>query len=121
VSRVQLNLYLRGVLGRNYSVADEEGGLDGALRLVLARRGKEAVLVVNTADAWIRGLHTQLSSEDRVLLKHLAICIRRFFAHPDYLPEGEFIWPGTAEDRSRIRLALDPRKWRRLGARLPVE
>jgi hypothetical protein len=121
MNRLQFNTYLRGELGRRFSVADEEGGIDGILRLVLVRRGNEEVLVVSTVDGWIRGLQAPPSSEDRVLIKHLAICIRRFFAHPEYLPSREFVWPGTAQTRSRIRVALDPREWRRLGARFPEE
>ena len=121
MNRVHFNTYLRGLLGRGYSVADEEGGMDGILRLILVRRGKENVLVVTTSDGWVRALQAPPSTEDRVLLKHLAICARRFFAHPEYLPEHEFIWPGTAQTRSRIRLALDPRKWRRLGVNIPAE
>jgi hypothetical protein len=121
MNRLQFNTYLRGELGRRFSVADEEGGGDGTLRLVLVRRGNEEVLVVTTAEGWIRGLQAPPSTEDRVLIKHLAICIRRFFAHPEYLLGKEFVWPGTAQTRSRIRVALDPRKWRRLGAQFPAE
>jgi hypothetical protein len=117
MNRVQFGTHLRGILGRSYSVADEEHGVDGALRLIVVRRGAEDALVVETADSWIRSLRPSPSGEERVLLKHLAICIRRYFAHPDYLPARTFTWPGTAQSRTTIRLALDPRKWRRDAAR----
>ncbi len=113
MNRLQLSGYLRGLLGRGYSVADEEGTLDGQLHLVVARRGKEDVLTVETGDAWLWGLPAQPSSEDRMLLKHLSICIKRFFAHPEALPEQCFHWPGTPQSRTMIRLALDPRRHRR--------
>jgi hypothetical protein len=113
VTRLQLNGYLRGLLGRGYSVADEEGTLDGQLRLIIVRRGKEDVLAVETGDAWLKGLPSQPSSEDRMLLKHLSICVKRFFAHPEALPERSFHWPGTPQSRTMIRLALDPRRHRR--------
>jgi len=121
MNRLQFTTHLRGELGRRFSVADEEGGIDGSLRLVLVRRGNEEVLVVSTVEGWIRGLQAPPSSEDRVLIKHLAICIRRFFGHPEYLPSREFVWPGTPQTRGHIRGALDPRRWRRLGAQFPEE
>lgn len=113
MNRVQFTTHLRGLLGRAYSVADEEAGVHGEVRLIVARRKAESVLMVETDERWIRSLPPVPGTEDRVLLKHLAICIRRYFAHPDYLPASTFTWPGTTQTRSTVRLALDPRKWRR--------
>ncbi len=107
--------YLRATLGRGYSVADEEGGADGDLRLIVLRRGKESHLVVETHVSWIRDLAPSPDMEDRMLVKHLAVFIKRFFAHPELLPNQTFSWPGTAVSRGQVRLALDPRKWRRLS------
>ena len=114
--RLQFSAYLRGLLGRSYSIADEEGEYEGLPRLVVAQRGKDEVLVVETLEEWIRNLPLQPVGEDQVLLKHLAICVKRFFASPERLPSRSFIWPGTPRSRSHVRLALDPRKERRLGA-----
>jgi hypothetical protein len=113
MNRLQLMSYVRGLLGRGYSVADEEGALDGRLRLVIVRRGKDEVLTVEMADSWIQHLSLMPTPEERMLLKHLGICVKRYFAHPDALDEPSFRWPGTAENRSEIRLALDPRRRRR--------
>ena len=113
MNRLQFTTHLRGSLGRAYSVADEEAGLQGGVRLIVVRRKAEEALVVETEDSWIRSLHVLPSREERVLLKHLAICVRRYFAHPEYLPSSSFIWPGTPQTRITVRLALDPRKWRR--------
>lgn len=99
-------------------MADEEVGLHGAVRLIVVRRKAEEALVIETDDGWIRSLPPAPCTEDRVLLKHLAICIRRFFAHPEYLPACTFSWPGTPQTRTTVRLALDPRKWRRASARI---
>jgi hypothetical protein len=118
MNRLQFTTQLRGQLGRSYSVADEDVGLHGTVRLIVLHRKSEEALVIQTDDSWIRSLPSALGAEDRVLLKHLAICIRRFFAHPDYLPAGTFTWPGTAQTRSTVRLALDPRKWRRESAQI---
>jgi hypothetical protein len=117
VNRLQFISYLRGLLGRAYSVADEDVGVHGAVRLIVVRRKAEDALVIETDDSWIRSLEQVPLSEDRVLLKHLAVCIRRFFAHPDYLPSCTFTWPVTPQTRTTVRLALDPRKWRRETAR----
>lgn len=113
MNRVQFTSYVRSMLGRSYSVADEDHGLHGAVRLIVATRRADTALCVDTEDAWIRALEPSVSHEDRVLLKHMAICIRRFFANPEYLPEGAFAWPGTAHSRVSVRTALDPRRWRR--------
>jgi hypothetical protein len=113
MSRLDLAAYIRGLLGRGFSVADEEGALDGKLHLVVVRRGNDDVLVVDVADAWFQRLGDVLSTEDRMLLKHLAICIRRFFSHPQALPEPSMRWPGTPESRQALRMALDPRRRRR--------
>ena len=117
MTRLQFATYLRGMLGRGYSVADEEAGAASDLRLLVARRGKEDLLVIETPDGWVRSLAVTPSMEDRVLVKHLAVCVKRFFAHPEYLPQKTFGWPGTPQSRSQIRLALDPRKWRRTAGR----
>jgi len=109
--------YLRATLGRGYSVADEEGGADGDLRLIVLRRGKESHLVVETHVSWIGDLQSSPGMEDRMLVKHLAVFIKRFFAHPELLPKQTFSWPGTAVSRGQVRLALDPRAWRRLSPR----
>ncbi len=113
MSRLDLATYLRGLLGRGFSVADEEGAIDGKFRLVVVRRGNDEVLVVEVGDAWFQRLGRVLSTEDRMLLKHLAICIRRFFSHPESLPEPSLRWPGTGESRQALRAALDPRRRRR--------
>jgi hypothetical protein len=118
MNRLQFTSHMRGLLGRAYSVADEEAGMHGEVRLIVARRKAEGVLVVETDERWIRSLPAVPGTEDRVLLKHLAICIRRYFAHPHYLPARTFTWPGTTQTRTTVRLALDPRKWRREGAQL---
>ena len=117
MNRLQFTSYLRTQLGRSYSVADEEYGLHGAVRLLVASRKSGDVLTVDTDDAWIRSLPPGPTGEERVLLKHLAICVRRFFVHPEYLPAQCFLWPGTPQDRIQVRLALDPRKWRRATQR----
>ena len=109
--------YLRAALGRGYSVADEEGAADGDLRLVVLRRGKESQLVVETRLTWVRELEISPAMEDRMLVKHMAVFIKRFFAHPELLPGQAFSWPGTAMSRGQVRLALDPRKRRRLSPR----
>jgi hypothetical protein len=113
MTRVQFDAYLRSLLGRQFSVADEEHGVDSALRLVVLRRGADHALIVETADPWVRALQTPPSREDRMLLKHLGICIRRYFAARDALAARSFVWPGTSESRSRVRAALDPRRRRR--------
>jgi hypothetical protein len=113
MTRLQFSTHYRGLLGRTYSVADEDGTIDGQLRLIVLRRGCDMALVVETTDSWLAGLQQPLATEDRMLLKHLAVCTQRFFAHPGYLPNGTFLWPGTPQSRARIRLALDSRKWRR--------
>ncbi len=105
--------WLRATLGRGYSVADEEGAGDGDLRLVVLRHGKESQLVVETRLSWVRDLENSPAMEDRMLVKHMAVFIKRFFAHPDLLPDQAFSWPGTPISRGRVRLALDPRKQRR--------
>jgi hypothetical protein len=115
MNRVQVGGYVRSLLGRGYSVADEEGTLDGQLRLVIVRRGKEQLLLVDMAEAWIQRLDIPPITEDRMLLKHLAICVKRFFANPESLPEHSFRWPGTPQNRTVIRVALDPRRRRRQG------
>jgi len=117
MTRFLFVMYLRGELGRGYSVADDDGGADGDLKLVVLRRGKDAHLAVDTKLGWVRDLGSPPSMEDRVLVKHLAVCIKRFFAHPGLLPNETFAWPGTADSRGQVRLALDPRKWRRLAPR----
>lgn len=121
MTRLQLNIHLRGLLGRGYSVADEENGIDGVLRLVVVRRGRDEALDITTSDVWIRSLGAPPSSTDGMLLKHLAVYIRRFFAHPEYLPSRAFAWPGTAQSRSQVRQALDPRRWRRQSAAFSTE
>ena len=121
MNRLQFSSYLRGLLGRTYSVADEERGPDGALRLIVAKRGGDHALVVETVDHWFRTLPPSPNGADRVLIKHLAVCTRRFFAHPEYLPSATFAWPGTGESRTAVRLALDPRKWRRSAPRQQEE
>jgi hypothetical protein len=108
--------WLRAGLGRGYSVADEEGAADGNLRLVVLRRGKESQLVVKTPLSWVRELQSSPAMEDRMLVKHMAVFIKRFFAHPELLPDQTFSWPGTAVSRGQVRLALDPRKQRRRAA-----
>lgn len=115
MTRFQFVTYLRGALGRGYSVADEEAGANDELRLVVLRRGKDAHLTVETRLGWVRELASQPTMEDRMLVKHLAVFVKRFFAHPELLPAAAFSWPGTPDSRSRVRLALDPRKWRRLS------
>lgn len=117
MTRFQFVTYVRGELGRGYSVADDDGGADGDLHLVVLRRGKEVHLMVETNLGWIGGLGSPPSMEDRMLVKHLAVFVKRFFAHPDLLPGETLCWPGTADSRSQVRLALDPRKWRRLTPR----
>jgi hypothetical protein len=113
MSRLEFATYVRGLLGHGFSVADEEGALDGELHLVVVRRGSDEVLVVDVADAWFRGLGNVLSAENRMLLKHLAICIRRYFSSPGALPEAAIPWPGTSQSRQALRAALDPRRRRR--------
>jgi hypothetical protein len=108
-----LAAHVRGLLGRGFSVADEEGALDGKLRLIIVRRGKTEVLVVELADTWLRSLQGGPCREDRILLKHLAICARRYFLYPYAVAESVFIWPGTVESRGKLRLALDPRRHRK--------
>jgi hypothetical protein len=121
MNRLQFSSYFRGLLGRPYSVADEDGSIDGQLRFIVLRRGREETLVVETTASWIAGLEDPLTTEDRILLKHLAVCTRRFFSHPEYLASGTFLWPGTPQSRARIRLALDSRKWRRDRMRAEVD
>ena len=113
MNRFELAGYVRRLLGRGFSVADEEGALDGKLRLVVVRRGNEESLIIELSDTWFQSLGKVLSAEDRMLLKHLAICIRRFFSHPEALPEPSIRWPGTPGSRQELRLALDPRRRRR--------
>jgi hypothetical protein len=113
MNRLQVMGYLRSLLGRGYSVADEERALDGQLRLVVVRRGKDHTLTVEMPDTWIQRLALFPSTEDRMLLKHLAICVKRYFAHPGALAEPSFPWPGSAQNRIEIRLALDPRRQRK--------
>jgi hypothetical protein len=113
MNRIELSAYIRSLLSRGFSVADEEGALDGKLRLVVVRRGADEVLIVELSDAWFQSLGDVLSTEDRMLLKHLAICIRRYFSHPEALPEPAIRWPGTSGSRQALRLALDPRRRRR--------
>jgi hypothetical protein len=113
MNRLQFSTHFRGLLGRTYSVADEDGSIDGQIRLVVLRRGCDETLLVETTESWLAGLQPPLSTHDRILLKHLAVCTQRFFAHPDYLSSGTFLWPGTPQSRARLRLALDSRKWRR--------
>jgi hypothetical protein len=113
MTRFHFVSWLRATLGRGYSVADEEGAADGDLRLVVLRRGKESQLVVETRLSWVRELDSSPAMEDRMLVKHMAVFIKRFFAHPDLLPDQAFSWPGTAVSRGQVRLALDPRKQRR--------
>ncbi|MDB5059154.1 MAG: hypothetical protein JWO59_2626 [Chloroflexi bacterium] len=113
MNRLELAGYVRSLCGRGYSVADEEGTLDGQLRFVIVRRGKEEILAVEMVESWIEGLSVPPVTEDRMLLKHLAICVKRFFSHPESLPDKAFRWPGTAQNRTKIRNALDPRRHRR--------
>jgi hypothetical protein len=113
MNRLQLMTYVRSLLGRGYSIADEEGPLDGQLRLVIVRRGKDEVLTVEMAESWIQHLSLSPTPEERMLLKHLSICVKRYFARPDALAGPSFRWPGTAENRLEVRLALDPRRGRR--------
>ena len=113
MSRLELATYVRGLLGRGFSVADEEGALDGELHLVVLRRGSDEVLVVDISDVWFRSLGDVLSAENRMLLKHLAISARRYFSSPGALPEAAISWPGTSESRQALRVALDPRRRRR--------
>lgn len=113
MTRVQFTAYLRGLLGRHYSVADEEHGVDNALRLLVLRRGAERLLTIETSDPWIRALQMPPEGEDRMLLKHLVICIQRSFGAPEALSVRGFAWPGTAESRAKVRAALDPRRRRR--------
>lgn len=117
MNRLQFTSYMRSQLGRTYSVADEEHGPFWALRLLVVSRKADRILTIETDDRWIRSLSPSPSREDRVLIKHLAICIQRFFANPDYLPGQTFGWPGTAQDRLDVRVALDPRKSRRVMPR----
>jgi hypothetical protein len=117
MTRLQFSTHFRGLLGRTYSVADEDGAIAGQLRLIVLRRGCDAALLVETTESWLAGLQQPLSTEDRILVKHLVVCTQRFFAHPDYLPSETFLWPGTPQSRARIRLALDSRKWRRARMR----
>ena len=121
MNRLQFSAHLRGLLGRTYSVADEERGPDGALRLIVAKRGGDQSLVIETVDQWFRALPPSPSGAESVLIKHLAVCTRRFFDHPEYLPAATFPWPGTAQSRAAVRLALDPRKWRRSAPRQQEE
>src|SRR5665213_942628 len=120
MTRIRFVSWLRAILGRGYSVADEEGAADGDLRLVVLRHGRESQLVVETRLSWVRELESSPAMEDRMLVKHMAVFIKRFFAHPDLLPGEAFAWPGTAVSRGQVRLALDPRK-RRRGATQPGE
>ncbi len=113
MNRLELAGYVRSLLGRGFSVADEEGAIDGKLRLVVVRRGNDEVLIVELSDAWFQRLGDVLSPEDRMLLKHLAICVRRYFSHPESLPEPAIRWPGTQGSRQALRVALDPRRRRR--------
>lgn len=121
MNRLEFSAHLRGLLGRTYSVADEERGPDGALRLIVAKRGGDRALVIETVEQWFRTLPPSPSGAERVLIKHLAVCTRRFFDHPEYLPAATFAWPGTGESRAVVRLALDPRKWRRSAPRQQEE
>lgn len=113
--RVQFTAYLRGRLGRHYSVADEEYGAESALRLLVLRRGADRVLTIETSERWIRALQVPPEGADRMLLKHLVICIQRSFGAPEALTARGFAWPGTAESRARVRAVLDPRRRRRPG------
>ena len=113
MTRVQFTTYLRGLLGRHYSVADEEYGVDSALRLLVLRRGVDRVLTIETSERWIRALQVPQQGEDRMLLKHLVICIQRAFSAPEARTARGFAWPGTAESRAKVRAALDPRRRRR--------
>jgi hypothetical protein len=113
MNRLEVGSYVRSLLGRGYSVADEEGALDGLLRLVIVRRGKDDMLAVEMLESWIQGLSVPPMTEDRMLLKHLSICVKRYFSNPDSLPDNAFRWPGTAQNRTTIRVALDPRRHRR--------
>jgi hypothetical protein len=121
MNRLQFSTHFRGLLGRAYSVADEDVGLDDTLRLIVLRRGREDALVVDTTESWLAQIQTPLSINDRILLKHLVVCTRRYFSHPAYVPAGAFLWPGTPQSRAMIRLALDPRKWRRDSMRAQQE
>ena len=80
MSRLELATYVRGLLGRGFSVADEEGALDGELHLVVLRRGSDKCSSWTFPTSGFAAWGMCFRAKNRMLLKHLAISARRYFS-----------------------------------------